>query len=257
MMDKLSKTNEEELGYFLRLANECCNEALSELKDPLSFLGAIDSLYMDFIQDAGGIKPATASILLLNAHASLRAAMRLAFSGQLLPVFMTLRGCIESALYANAMVRNRELQEVWLKRDSSEDAKQTCRNEFSAGRMFRSLTKAQDREFSDRLREIYDTTIDFGAHPNNRSLITSTHIETLDTGEHALNFAYLHGVGSFELRQSLVACAEIGLAVFFVALICFEKHPRVKAINLRALELQDQVPKFIEQLGLGGGEPPQ
>ena len=256
MIDKLNESHEHELGNFLRIANDCCNEALKELKDPLKFLGAVDSLYVDFIQDAGGIKPATASILLLNAHASLRAAMRLAFSGQLLPVFMTLRGSIESALYANAMVRNPELQEVWLKRDSGENARQTCRDEFTAGKMFRSLSKAQDREFSDRLREIYDTTIDFGAHPNNRLLISSTHFEELTTGEHALNFAYIHGVGSFELRQSLVACAEIGLAVFFVALICFEKHPRVEAINIGALELQDQVPKFIEKLGLSGGEPP-
>lgn len=257
MTDKLTETNEDELGYFLRLANSCCNEALSELKGPLKFLGAIDSLYMEFIQDAGGIKPATASILLVNAHASLRAAMGLAFSGQLLPVFMALRGSIESALYANAMVQNPELQEVWLNRDRSENGRQICRNEFTAGKMFISLTQAQDREFSDRLREAYDATIDFGAHPNNRLLLSSTHIETLGTGEQALKFAYLHGGGSFELRQSLVACAEIGLTVFFAALICFQKHPRVEALNLRALELQDQLPSFVEQLGLGGDETPK
>lgn len=253
-MESLSTPKEHELGYFLRLANDCCNEALNELKEPLKFLGDVDSLYIDFLQDAGNIKPVTASILLLNAHASLRAAMRLAFSGQLMPVFMTLRGSVESALYANAMVGNPELQDVWLKRDSDEKARQTCRQEFTSGKMFHYLSKAHDQGFSDRLREIYDSTIDFGAHPNNRSLIRSIRIEELDTGEHAVNFAYIHGVGSFELRQSLVACAEIGLAVFFVALICFEAHPRLEAINLRALELQDQVPKFVEQLGLSDGD---
>jgi hypothetical protein len=257
VMVGLGKPKEHELDYFLRLANDLCNETLNELKDPLKFLDAVDSLYMDFFRDAGGIKPGTTSILLLNAHASLRAAIRLAFSGQLLPVFMTLRGSIESALYANAMVGNPELQDVWLKRDSDDKARRTCRKEFSSGKMFHYLSKAHNREFSDRLREIYDSTIDFGAHPNNRSLMSSTRIEELDTGEHALNFAYLHGVGSFELRQSLLACAEIGLAVFFVALICFEKHPHLEAINLRALELQDQVPKFIEQLGIGCGERPE
>lgn len=256
-MDSLSKSKEHELGYFLRLANDCCNEALNELKEPLQFLGDVDSLYMDFIQDAGGIKPATASILLLNAHASFRAAMRLAFSGQLLPVFMILRGSIESALYANAIVGNPGLQDIWLNPDSDEKGRQRCREEFTTGKIFRYLSKAHDREFSDRLREMYDSTIDFGAHPNNRSLISSTRIEALDTSTHALNFAYIHGVGSFELRQSLVACAEIGLAVFFVALICFEEHPHIEAINLHALELQNQVPKFIEQLGLSGGERPE
>ena len=256
-MGKQSDTKEDELSYFLRLANRCRDEALNELKTPLKFLGEVDSLFMEFIQKAGGIKPATVGILLMNTHASLRAAMGLAFSGQLLPVFMALRGSIESALYANAMVRNPELQEVWLNRDSSENARQTCRDQFTAGKMFLSLTQSQDREFSERLRQADDATLDFGAHPNNRLLLSSTHIETLGTGEQALNFTYLYGVHSFELRQSLVACAETGLAVFFVALICHPTHPRAEPLNIRALELQDQLPNFVTQLELGDGEDPR
>lgn len=254
-MDELRKPKVNELDLFLRLANDSCDEALNELHNPLRFLDAVDSLYMDFFMEAGGIKPATAGILLMNAHSSLRAAMGLAFSGQLLPVFMALRGSIESALYANAIACNSELQDVWLTRDSDEKTRKTCRKEFTAEKMFRYLSKKHEQGFSDKLRDIYDSTIDFGAHPNSQSLINSTRIEALGTGEHALNFTYIHGVGSLELRQSLVACAEIGLEILFVNLICFEMHPRLNAINQRALELQDQVPKFIEQLGLGAGLP--
>lgn len=246
---------EHELGYFVHLANVCCDEALDELGAPLKFLEAVDFLYMDFFREAGDIKPATASILLLNAHAAWRAAVRLALSGQILPVFMTLRGSVESALYANAMVARPELQDVWLKRDRDENARQACRDEFTAGKMFRCLTSTQDKEFSDRIREIYDSTIDFGAHPNNHSIIRSVRIEETAADEHALNFAYIHGVGSFEVRQSLVACAEIGIAIFFVALICFEKHPRQEEINKRALEVQDAIPGFVKELGLSGGDP--
>lgn len=250
MSEKFDKSEKDELDYFLRLANDCCNEALRELTKPMGFIKAIDSLYMDFIPHAGSIKPATASILLMNSHASLRAAISLALSGQLLPVFMTLRGSIESALYANAMVSKPELQEVWLKRDIDEKSRQLCRDEFSIGKMFRYLSKTQNQEFSDGIRNTYDSTIDFGAHPNNRSLIRSIRIEELNTGEHELNFAYIHGLNSFELRQSLVACAEIGLAVFLVALICAERHPHLKELNQRALDLQTEVPQFVKQLGL-------
>lgn len=254
-MDSPDKPQPNDLGYFLRLANDCCNRALDELKEALGFMEAVDALYIDFFPDSAGIKPALASILLLNAHASLRAAMRLAFSGQLLPVFMTLRGSIESVLYANAMVRKPELQDVWRKRDRDAKARQQCRDEFTAKKMFRYLSQAHDQAFSERVQDIYDSTIDFGAHPNNRSLISSTRIEDLDTGETALNFTYIHGINSFELKQSLVACAEIGLTVFFVALICFDAHPHREALNRRALELQEQVPKFVGQLGLSRGAP--
>ena len=240
-----------ELSTFLRLADDCCLEALGELGVPIGYLSAIDSLYIDFTVDGGGIKPATASILMLNAHASLRAAIGLSLSGQLLPVFSTLRGCVESALYANAaMVQDKKLQSIWLKRDVDDDCRKECRSKFTAANMFRLLTQAHTAEFSERFREVYDTTIDFGAHPNNRSLLSSTRIEELNTGEHELNFAFIHGAGSFELRQSLVACAEVGLAVFFVALICFSDHPKLDSLNQQALDLQKEIPDMIEQIQL-------
>ena len=40
-MYKLNESHEHELGNFLRIANDCCNEALKELKDPLKFLARI------------------------------------------------------------------------------------------------------------------------------------------------------------------------------------------------------------------------
>ncbi|MEX1185822.1 MAG: hypothetical protein WEA80_04475 [Gemmatimonadaceae bacterium] len=239
-----------ELAYFIRVANESGAEAEAELEEPLSFLSNIDRLYVDFFGEAGGIRPPTAGILLLNAHASLRAAIRLALSGQLLPVYMVLRGSIESALYAHAMVVNPELQDVWLNRGKDGESRQACRNAFTVAKVFRYLEQAHEKEFSDGLRDVYEATIDFGAHPNSQSIISSVRIEELTSGSHALDFAYIHGVGSFELRQALVACAESALAGFFVALLSFKNHPRLVMLNELALELQGRVPSFIEGLEL-------
>ncbi|MDR4499109.1 MAG: hypothetical protein MRK02_14505 [Candidatus Scalindua sp.] len=254
MADRYTQGTTElsELNYFVRLTNTSCDEALVTLKKPLDFLASVDLLYMDFIKAAGGIKPSTAGILLLNAHALLRSGIRLALSGQLLPVFMTLRGSIESSLYANAMVVEPQLQKVWLDRNKDQTSKEACRNAFSINKMFRYLEQANERDFAEGLRDVYGATIDFGAHPNSHSLIRSMHIEELDGGAHTVNFAYIRGPDSFELRQSLVAYAEVGVAVFFVALICFDKHPNVSDLNEHALRLQAQVPSFVNSLGLGG-----
>ncbi len=245
-----------ELQRFVQLANKCCDEALAELPAALKFLSSLDDLFMEFIPRLGGVKPATAAILLVNAHASFRAAVRLAFSGQLLPVFMALRGAIESGLYANSMVVSPGLADVWLKRGQDAKSRQACRDEFAIGKMFPMLTKAQDSDFTARVREAYEATIDFGAHPNNRSMLTSIQIDELETGDHALNFAYIHGPGSPELRQSILACAETGLCVFFLALICYSDHPDVQQLNTKALALQEQLSELIEQLGFSE-EPPQ
>lgn len=252
--DAQRTAGQSELDYFIRLANESCNEALGKLEEPLGFISAVDLLYMDFIKRAGGIKSAAAGILLINAHSCFRAAVRLALSGQLLPVFMTLRGSIESALYANAMIVDPALQNVWLERNKDRASRNTCRNAFTINKMLRYLEQAHNQEFAEFVRDVYGATIDFGAHPNSHSLIRSTHIEELDSGDHAVNVTYIHGADSFELRQSLVACAEIGVAVFFVALISFEKHPDMSDLNERALKLQAQVSSFVRSLGLDSSD---
>ncbi len=197
--------NSQELDYFIRLANKTCNEALQNLEEPLRFLSSIDALFMNFIQELMGIQPATAGLLLINAHASFRAALRLAFSGQLLPVFMTLRGVIESSLYAHAIVKKPDLQKVWLERANDKTSRKKCRDSFTIGKMFNYLECAHEKSFADYVREHYDYTIDFGAHPNMHSVVKSASLKDLVDGNIQLSFAYLHSHESFEVRQSLIA----------------------------------------------------
>lgn len=238
------------LSYFFETAAKTSAETIEVHKGPLRYIEEIDLLFMEFIPGAGCIKPPTAAVLIMNGHSSYRAAIGLALSGQLLPTYMTLRGSIESVLYANATVVRPELQDVWLNRDRDEESRQLCRNEFTIGSMFRYLTQAHEKPFSDGLKEAYQSTIDFGAHPNSHSLLASTRIEEVGERNHSLEFAYVHGAYSFELRQSLVACAEIGIMVFMVALICCESHPRLKELNQRTLDLEATRPDFIKDLGL-------
>jgi hypothetical protein len=86
-------------------------------------------------------------------------------------------------------------------------------------------------------------------------LLSSVRIEQVSAGDHALDFAYIHGTGSFELRQSLLACAETGLIIFYIALIAFPGHPASEALNTRALAFQDRLANFVEMLGFNREAP--
>jgi hypothetical protein len=248
---ELDRPSGQPFDDYLRQANRLCDDSLAALKDQLALPRAIDALFMDFLLDIGRAMPATAGVLLLNAHCTTRAAAGLAMSGQLLTVFMALRGSIESALYANAMVVQPNLEPIWLQRDRSVEARRACRDQFSAAKVFKLLAAAHDEEFADRARDAYEATIDFGAHPNSRSLLQSIHIEELQSGDYSLRFAYLHSVDSFEVRQALVAWAETVLIVMYISFIACQRHPRMKQINAQALDLQSQLPSFVESLGLG------
>lgn len=241
-------SEESELDYFFRVADASYAEARNVHSQAFIFLAELDRLFVDFLPDAGGTNPTAAGVLIFNAHALFRAAIRSSMGGQLPSVFILLRGSIESALYAHAMAAKPSLQTVWLEREKDDFSRRKCRSEFSTKKVFSHLEAAHEKAFADNVREAYDHTIDFGAHPNSRSLLSSTRIEVVD-GVHSLDFAYVHGCSSFELRQSLVACFEVGMLVFFITLICSNKHPSSKELNDRALDLQEKIPAFREWLG--------
>lgn len=233
---------------FLETVREISKATHDELADPLAYLMAIDQVFIDWVDGAGKVKPTSASVLILSAHASFRAAMFLALSGQLLPVFMTLRGALESALYANAITADPGLEEVWLHRHRDTASRERCRQGFTAAKMFACLAKEQDQAFADSVRNGYDSTIDFGAHPNSRSILSSIRIEDRKD-DYVLDFVYAHGPQSWELRRALVACAEIGYLALMTSLIASRGHPQAEALAERAQAASGELAEFVAALG--------
>jgi hypothetical protein len=109
-----------------------------------------------------------ARFLLARAHAAFLASVRLAMSGQIVEVQMTLRGVIEAAWYALHIARDPQRPDrakIWLGRGKDKDATDRCRTEFSIGNV-RATHEALDRETAANIQTLYNWTIDLGAHPN-------------------------------------------------------------------------------------------
>ena len=98
------------------------------------------------------------------------AAVSLATSGQLTESYAQLRVCIENAFYASYIKSQPSLAKVWGDRHQSDQSKKKCIDSFRIGDMIRSL-ESQNLKLGQRAKKEYDTCIDFGAHPNERSVI--------------------------------------------------------------------------------------
>lgn len=245
-----SRSDESDLLSYLEIAMRATSQSYENHKKNIKYFIDIDSLFVDLIPYATKIEPPTAAVLLVNSHAVYRSAIQLSLAGQIIPVFMALRGAIESALYANAMVMKPELQDIWLNRGKDEESRKICRQEFQFGKVLKYLEDAQDKEFSQSVNDAYQNTIDFGAHPNSRTLLNSIHIEDMDDGKQLLQFAYIHSSDSFELCQSLIACAEVGVTIFFILLIAAGEQEGLKELNHKALDIHNTIPDLIKVLGL-------
>lgn len=153
---------------------------------------------------------------LMRSHAAFRAGCMLAMSGHNPETFPVLRCCLENALYALHINRNKGLDEIWLRRHDDKSAEKKVRDEFGYGNIIKTL-ESMDIETYKVANSLYQRAIDFGAHPNERAMSGSMKVER---GEDKSYFMqdYLSG-GTLIHRHALKTSAQIGLC----SLLVFEK----------------------------------
>ena len=123
--------------------------------------------------------------LLVRVRSACLAACRLALSGQLVEAHAVLRVAIEEAWYALHIAKQPPLPaplpnqppalprwEIWLRRTDDATAKQRCKTEFTVKNV-RTTHEQVDAATAGELQKLYETLIDFGAHPNEQGLLAA------------------------------------------------------------------------------------
>jgi hypothetical protein len=168
------------------------------------------------------------ALFLLRAHSAFRAAVRLAMSGQLPEAYMVLRGALEQALYGFFINQKPDLADVWLKRHENDQSTKKVKDAFQIVHMLGLLLK-RDAALGSTVRRLYERTIDFGAHPNERAIITN--MQRNETDESIVfNSNYTSGDGVW-LRGCLKTCVEVGVACLKIFEIVFRERFRLLGIS--------------------------
>jgi hypothetical protein len=110
--------------------------------------------------------------LFARAYSCFVGAVRLSCSGQVTETWVLLRACIENSLYAFYIAGNPEYATIWAERGESEDHKKNCRKVFAIGNIWKVLGE-KSPSLTKAVKDYYDDTIDWGAHPNERSLFSN------------------------------------------------------------------------------------
>jgi len=165
----------------------------------------------------------TCGILGLNAVMVWLSAIRAALTGHSASAFPLLRASMESACYAYVIHRDPELERMWLERHSSNSARERCRRAFSSAvRDTASFLRSRDTVWDgadDLIIEAYEAAIDFGAHPNPKSVLPSLRIDDQRSdGFVALKVGGVYGASSFEARRMAVACLDYGQIIALILL---------------------------------------
>ena len=173
--------------------------------------------------------------LFCRARGCFFGAVRLSCSGQLTETWILLRALIENSLYGFYIFGNLERAEIWVNRHKSEDSRNNCRDTFAVGKIFRELGE-RSAGIAQEAHDFYNRSIDWGGHPNERSLFPNIELRQGDSG-YALRFVNPEpGL----IRATIIATIISASLTFRIFALLFPKvfeHPN---LNIKTQNLKQQ-----------------
>ena len=197
------------LSKFIENAIQNSFATFSNLRPQCVLLPEIDKVFRSVQENLNHTKEWFPAIFLLRAHSAYLGGARLSLSGQVPEAYMVLRGCLENSLYGLYLSHSPASQETWLRRHDDEKSKKQVRNEFAISSLMRFL-ESLDPKSGKVVSSLYELTIDFGAHPNERAL-TST-LQQSETQD-SIRFDLIYLTGNTPLlHMCLKNTAQIGIS---------------------------------------------
>lgn len=162
------------LTNFLDSAERNLRISYVNLKGYFEMFESLGELFKMAVESVGYSDESSFAIaaLLGRACGNYFAAVRLSSSGQLAECYAQLRACLEDALYAFNIHSDPTLAKVWFDRHQNDDSRKKSIKQFKP---IDILEKLRQKNLSLGLEAAkdYDKCIDFGAHPNERSVTSN------------------------------------------------------------------------------------
>ncbi len=165
---------EDPLSKEIEWINENIHSVFSKHEKIFGLLVQIQGAYETLRRGLKGLNEEELNVVffLSMSYGAYLGAIRLALGGQLAPAYMVMRGCLENALYAFRIYKNPDLFNAYKDRHKGDSERKESRNNFKLIDIFNDL-KNHSSEIGASAKNLYDFTIDLGAHPNVEALRTN------------------------------------------------------------------------------------
>jgi hypothetical protein len=226
----------DELSKFLEETHQNQYGAFHNKKHEVGLLIAIDDLFVRVSKNWLNPPSEIEAMLFLRCHAAFRAAAGEAMAGQVIESYRQCRGILENAAYAVHIHHSPALERVWLDRHLGEDNMKASRRAFNHDKVVASVTAA-NMHAANRFEELYQRTIDFGGHPNERSVTGSMKI-TKEPGRRVMRAIMLHGDDA-ALAMALKSVAQCAMVSLEMLQAVYSAKFELLGINAAMLELRE------------------
>ena len=229
---------EDYLSLFVQNAINNTFASFHNRKKEFKILSNIDIFFKNISKNLLNPKDVLPPLLLLRTHSAYLGACRMVLSGQIAETFVLLRSIIEYSLYALHIHRNPEAGNKWLHRHRDEPAFKAVRKEFTYSNVSKTLDDL-DPSLSQITKRLYEQTIDFGAHPNERALSSSMMISKDEKGA---EYAQVYLCGDTEnLTYGLISTARVGLCALYIFRCVFLERFEILGIKAKMDEYRSML----------------
>lgn len=198
----------------------------------------VDAVFKDLADNLNNIPKYETALFIFRAHSTFRAGIGLVMSGQVFESYPVFRSCIENALYGLYINQNEGSFDIWMNRHNNEESLKKVRSTFSYGNLKKFLEK-WNKSIFDVATVLYERTIDFGGHPNERAF-TSNLLITKSPGQIRIDTIYLTGDPQI-LMHGLKTGAQIGTCSLDIFQSLYKKRFDILCLSERLDELKSQL----------------
>jgi hypothetical protein len=199
---------DDELSKFLDAAHRNQYATFHSKRAAMGLLVAIDAEFAKVSKNWLNPQSEIAAMLFLRCHAAFRTAAGLAMAGQAAETYVQCRAMLEFGAYAAHIHRSPGLGQVWLDRHQDTASMDAQKSAFSHRKVAASVTAA-NRHAGARFKEMYQRTIDFGGHPNERSV--TGNIKLVEEADRRVMLAIMQHGDGIQLDAALKTVAQCGM----------------------------------------------
>ena len=145
------------------------------------------------------------------------------------------RALLEYAAYALHLHRNADVRMIWLNRHKDAASMELSRNALSHNKVKKTVEVANG-DAAERFEKLYQWAIDFGGHPNERSVTGNMKIVEGEDRREMLAIMQ-HGDG-LQLDAALVGTARCGMCALEILQAVFNARFELLGINAAMRELR-------------------
>ena len=149
--------------------------------------------------------------------------------------YVLCRAMLEDAAYAVHIHRHPDLARVWLDRHEDSSSMKTQKDAFWHRKVLESVTAANVHA-GERFEKLYQLTIDFGGHPNERSITGNMKIVD-EPGKRTMLTIMQHEDG-IQLDHALKTVARCGMTSLEMLQAVFPARFELLGISAAMLELR-------------------